>query len=68
MAQHDHEHCQICGAHFERHGDLLNHTRKEHAQTGMPPRPPRPTSQGDGQEESAPRPRQNREFTRSLKE
>ena len=68
MAQHDHEHCQICGAHFERHGDLLKHTRKEHAQTGMPPRPPRPASQADGQEDSETPPRQNREFTRSMKE
>lgn len=65
MAYHDHEHCQICGAHFEKHADLLSHTRKEHAQTGLPPRP---QSQGDGQESTAPRPRKNFEFTRSHRE
>ena len=64
MAYHDHEHCQICGAHFETNGDLLAHTRKEHAQTGTP----RPSSQADGQETSAPRPRQGFAFTRSHKE
>lgn len=65
MAYHDHEHCQVCGAHFSQHADLLSHTEKEHAQSVLPPRP---QSQGDGQEDAAPRPRKNREFTRSHRE
>ena len=64
MAAHEHEHCQICGADFESHSDLLEHTRKEHAQTGTP----WPSAQADGQEDSASKPRKNRQFTRSHRE
>lgn len=59
MAYHDHEHCQICGAHFDSHADLEQHGKTHEPAQGAP------TSQADGQEPSAPRPRKNREFTRS---
>lgn len=62
-----HEHCQTCGAHFDSHGDLLTHVQAQHAETGRETQAP-PQVDNLAEEEPAPQPRKDREFTRSHRE
>lgn len=58
-----HEHCQTCGAHFEKHADLLAHVHAQHGQSGSS------TPALEIKEETSDAPqRKDHEFTRSHRE